>query len=222
MKLVHPDLQQQLLFQNQTACQWVIESPALFAAYVQELYKQTEGEEGRFVLSEDNVELDIAKYMELIVNPFAVNLNDKKILHKLYAELTALAYGEELYLATQEMSGQLQTYFFQLEQSSTYILDHNTEFDVSAILKAIGVQFENDAENFFEEIILYLKVMAELMGKKVVALVHSGSYLSNEQLRQLLETAGYLEISILLIETQQKTFSDEVISYIIDCDRCEI
>lgn len=79
---------------------------------MQELYRQTEGAEGRFVLSAGDKELDIAKTVTMILNPFAIDLQDRKIVSKLYHQLEALAYGEALYLATRELQLQLQQYFF--------------------------------------------------------------------------------------------------------------
>ena len=80
MKLVHPKLEGQIIFSDEKPCQWVIESPEDFSLYVQELLRQSEGEEGQFVLSDGDKEKDISKYAEVIINPFAVNINDRKIL----------------------------------------------------------------------------------------------------------------------------------------------
>ena len=87
-------------------------------------------------------------------------------MSKLYHQLEALAYGEALYLATRELQLQLQQYFLQLEHSSAYLLTSNTEPDFAALLKAMGVQLENTADNFVEQLALYLDIQASLLGKK--------------------------------------------------------
>ena len=53
MKLAHPKLAGQLMLNNEKPCVWVIESPEDFLSYTQELYRQCDGVEGRFVLSEE-------------------------------------------------------------------------------------------------------------------------------------------------------------------------
>lgn len=58
--------------------EWIIESPKLFSGYVQEICAQSQGGEGRFVLSDGDKEIGISKAVEVIVNPFAVDINDKK------------------------------------------------------------------------------------------------------------------------------------------------
>lgn len=222
MKLVHIDLEQQIVFGNNQGCEWIIESPKLFAKYIQELYGQAQGKTGSFVLTEDDKQIDIEKSVEVIVNPFSANMNDKKILNKLYAELTELAYEEELYLLTQEMMSKLQDYVLRLEYLSPYVLEMDSEPDISSVLKALGVKIENYTDDYFENLNLYIKIIAELLKKKLLVLVNIGSYLEKEQIQQLIETAVHSEIKLLLIENYQRDFSGEFIRYILDKDGCEI
>lgn len=222
MKLVHVDLEQQIVFGNNQGCEWIIESPKLFAKYIKELYDQSQGQTGCFILTEDDMQLDIEKSVEVIVNPFSVNINDKKILNKLFAELTKLAYEEDLYLMTQEIMSKLQDYVLRLEYLSPYILEMDSELDMTAVLKALGVKIENYADDYFENLNLYIKIIAELLKKKMVVLVNIGSYLEKEQIEQLIETAVHNEIKLLLIENHQRDFSEEQIRYILDKDGCEI
>ena len=72
----------------------------LFSKYVGELYKQANKDEGEFVLSENNKEIDIAKYSEIVINPLSVEINNRKILNKLYEELHKLSSNEVLYMKT--------------------------------------------------------------------------------------------------------------------------
>lgn len=222
MKLVHVDLERQIVFGNNQVCEWIIESPKLFAKYIKELYNQSQGQTGCFVLTEDDKQLDIEKSVEIIVNPFSVNINDRKILNKLFAELTRLAYEEDLYLITQEMTSKLQDYVLRLEYLCPYILEIDSELDMTAVLKALGVKIENYTDDYFENLNLYIKIIAELLKKKMLALVNIRSYLEKEQIEQLIKTAEYNEIKLLLIENHQRDFSGELIRYILDKDGCEI
>ena len=93
MKLAHPKLAGQLMLNNEKPCVWVIESPEDFLSYTQELYRQCDGEEGRFVLSEEEKEKEISKYAEIIFNPFAVNINDRKVMNRLYFGAVRISGG---------------------------------------------------------------------------------------------------------------------------------
>lgn len=222
MKLVHPDLGFQMQFGQGNVCELVIESSGFFAKYVQELLRQTEGEEGDFVLSEGDKEYPLSKYAELIVNPLAVDINDKKILNKLYHELAERSVEDEMYLLTKKVTADLQSYFYQLEQRCPYMLESDLEIDMVAVLKAMGVKLENYSDDFFENIVQYIKILAELMGKRICIFVNIRSYLEEAQVEQLIEMAAYNELALLFIEKSQDGFSNGIVRYIIDKDNCEI
>ncbi len=222
MKLAHPNLAGQLMLNNEKPCVWVIESPEDFSSYTQELFRQCDGEEGQFVLSEEEKEKEISKNAEIIFNPFAVNINDRKVMNRLYSELSGLAAGEEMYMRTQEIKNNLLTYFLELEHASSYILETDAELDITAIFKAIGVRFSDYADDYIGSFNQYIKVMAELMHKKVIVLVNIGSFVSEENLRQIVQNAVCNEISLLMIENVQRELKDWACQYIIDKDRCEV
>lgn len=222
MKLVHPELEGQINFDNECPCEWIIESPKDFLAYVSELFQQSEGSEGRFVLSEGEKEKDISKYVEVIFNSFSVNINDRKILNKLYSELSGLASEEEMYMETQTMKNNFLTYFLKLEHISPYILDIEPELDMLAAFKAVGIKFGDCVGDFIGNLNQYIKIMSELMRKKVIVLVNIGSYVSYGQLKQIIQNAVYNEIALLLIENMQRELPERVYQYIIDKDGCEI
>ena len=146
MKLVHSDFKYQITLPDKKASEWVLESPALFSKYLYELYGQTNGGEGKFVLSDETEEIDIAKYVELVMTPFEVDCNDRRILKKLYSDLSTLAYESESFLATQDMLQKLQAYFYDLEQKIGYPLEIDDEIDISAVWKAMNVRVEDYAD----------------------------------------------------------------------------
>lgn len=222
MMLAHADLTQQLCMQNYDVMEWIIESPDLFAQYVEELLTQIAGQDGGFVLSQDDKELVMAKAVEMIVNPLTVDVNEKKILNKVYSELANLANGEEMYLRTREVLGLLHQYFGELEYHYTNTVTVEDEFDLQGLLKALGVKVEVASGDYFEKLIQYIKLLNDVLNKKLVILVNIRSYLSLEKVAQLVEFAKYNEINLLLIESMQREFTDVTKKFIIDADGCEI
>ena len=69
----------------------VIEKPSVMAKMVQDMYLQYNGKEGGFLLSHEAKIMSIEKNMELVLEPFSINCNNKKVINKLYQELTTLA-----------------------------------------------------------------------------------------------------------------------------------
>lgn len=222
MKLVSSELSKAILSDGNAVTEWIIESPNLFSRYVQELLRQCEGEDGQFVLSHNNKIVEISNCMEIILNPFNVQINSKRILTKLYTDLNKLAQSEEMYLQTRQIIQTLMEYLLELEQKSDYILTIEQEIDLMLMFKAFGIKHEIIEENYFENLMRYIKIVSGVLGIKVMIFVNVRSYLDNEQMELLLKEAAYQEIQILLIENQKRTCLKETFCYIIDNDKCEI
>lgn len=221
MKLTHTELEKQLVFETGKAVEWIIESPASFSKYIRDLYEIMQDNEGKFTLSDEDEIIDFQKYAELIIDPFLLDFHNRQIQKKLYAELQNLAVGSEFYLQTQELKSQIQKYFMDLEYASGYDLEIADEIDLPAIFKAVGIQLDSgNEETLFERIAVYIKIMAELLKKKLVILVNSRSYLTSDQIDQIAELCMYSEVGLLLIENVQRDFSKKRNYCIIDCDEC--
>lgn len=222
MKLIHFGLSGTLLDDGIDFAEWIIESPESFSGYVLELSTQIDGNEGQFVLSDKNKELDLAKKAELIFNPFTVDINERKILNKLYMELSDLSKEEEMYIKTVELLRHLQEYMLELEQCTEYILEFDQETDMSALLKAVNIHYETRDMDFMERLVQYMKVLAVVVGIKVFMFVNLRSYLTDHQMQEVMKEMKYQNIKGLFIESQQRSCMEGMKQYIIDVDRCEI
>lgn len=222
MKLVSAELTHVLLSDKHQVTEWVIESPDLFARYVQELACQSDGKDGSFVLSKNDKIVEISKYMEVIFNPLGIDINNKKIVNRLYLDLERLAKQEEMYFQTQQMRKVLVEYLMELEQKSEYILNFGQEIDLTVLFKAAGIKHEIMEEDYLEKLIRYMKVVAQVLGIKIITFINLRSYLSDMQMEQLLKEAIYQEIQILLVENQERACLTDTFRYIIDIDKCEI
>lgn len=221
MKLVHVNMERKLLDDN-VVTEWVIEAPEEFTRYVQELYMQCEGVEGDFVLSDGEKELGIAKNVEFLDSVLDLDVNERKILGKLYADLEQLAYSEKFVVRTQEMIQYLRTYIFELEQETDFMLDVDDGVDMSAIFKGNGVKLETVETGILEKIVHYIKVVRLLLKKQVFVFVNVRSYLTVRQVEQLIKEAAYQEVQILLIENVMRDCVNSERRCIIDSDKCEI
>ncbi len=222
MKLVHGDLSGEIVNEQKECVEWIIESPELFSKYVGELYRQANKFEGKFVLSEKNKEIDIAKHLEIIINPLSVEINNKKVLNKLYEELNKLSSNEVLYMKTLELTKLIQEYLLDLEQETNYILEFNNEVEMSALFKAVDLKYEDSGEDFLERLVKYIKTLGNLLFIKLVIFVNARCFMNDEQIKKLCEEIKYMEIKGLFIENSEKTCVEGMERYIIDKDRCEI
>lgn len=222
MKLVHPEIPYALIESDNKCSEWIIENPETFSSYLQEMMQQCSGEDGRFVLSQGAKELDIAKNVEVIFDIFSVDCNDRRILSKLYAQLEQLAYGEMFYVRTRELAQRLQAYVMDLEQETDHILNMEQMLDLPAILKALGVKFESMEDNFFERMLRYMKLMGNILNKKLFVLINARSFISDAQIRMLMEELKYQDWKILFVESFARDCILSVPRCIIDKDNCVI
>lgn len=222
MKIAHIDLKNTIDIKTNQPCEWIIEAPEVFAKYVQELLNQKNGVDGNFTFSADGKICDISKKVEIILNPFAVDINEKRIINKLYTQLGEIAYTETFYMQTQEVLQQIYRYVLQLEHESRHMLSLDENIDLNALFKATGVKHEVFEGNFFETLCRYMKVVSEVLGTKLIVCINLRSYLKDEQLEALIADICYEDFGLLLIENQERSCLHGVNRCIIDKDLCEI
>lgn len=222
MKLVHSELSGVIITDSAMFTEWVIESQKYFSEYLQELYWQYEKGDGRFALSQGDKELELSKYLEIIVNPFTVEINSRKILNKLYINLEKISREEQMYTKTLELTAYIHEYLMQLEQQTNYILSFDDNLEIPALLKAVGIKHEEIEEDFLERLIRYVKIAVEVLSTKVFVFVNIRSYLTDSQVQELIKEIGYQEAKILFMESQERGCLEGGMRYIIDRDGCEI
>lgn len=222
MKLVYTELEQQLVFQENKVNVLVIEQKELFRRMIQELDKQISGEEGRFVLSDNNKTMKIDKEICLILNPFALNINSRKALTGLYNELGKLGLNEENYLKTCSLKGQIAEYIYDLLNQADYALKFQDDFNLQSMFKALEVEFEAGEGNFLEGLVYFLDVCSKFQKVKMLTFVNLKTYLMSEELHEFYKEAFYRKIQLLLLENNiVDELAEEAVS-IVDADLCLI
>lgn len=223
MKLIHPKINYQIIFKENITNVIVIENPIMFRSFIEEFINQCSGEEGRFLLSENENEIDISKNVELIIDYFALEFNQKKILTKVYNYLRDLSQQENYYLKTNELQIKIFQYLEELASSSEYPLVHSAEVDIISIFKAAEIKLEINHETLLEKLINYINIMQEFCGIFCIVFVNLKSYLTEEELKQLYTHASYRKVHIILLEGRlYNRIADLEKVFILDNDLCEI
>lgn len=96
------------------------------------------------------------------------------------------------------------------------------EIELPALFKAAGLRHEEIEENYFERIIRYVKIVVSILHIRVLVFVNLRSYLTDEQIQELMEEALRQQIYVVLVENSQKNCIEGGKRYIIDKDMCEI
>ncbi len=223
MKLVHPDIKNQIIFSENKVNVLTIENKTFFTEIVSEFFSQYSGNEGKFILSEDDKELSIPKTCELILNPINLDINNKQNLNKIYSILKQSISDEYNYLKTCTIKSAILKHIDDVLLSLDIPLKRSEELDLISIFKAVNISFETEYTNLLEKIIDYISASVELNQIKCFIFINLKQFLNFKDLSELYKFARYIKINLFLIEgVYTSTKEDCEKSYIIDKDLCEI
>lgn len=223
MKLVYPDFSHQITFEEGKINLILIEGPFEFRKLVGELYLQTNGNEGRFVLSHGEEILKIQKSIHCIMNPFDLSLNSKKILDKIYNDLKDEVLDTDLYMQQASVISELIRFIANVVERMDYPLIYNTEVDIKQIFKILNIRLNEEAGSLVEKIAEYIKINSQILGVEIFIFINLKSYLSKTEIESLQRYMEYYKINIVLIESRESFYTiDSEQKYVIDKDGCEI
>lgn len=221
MRLVNSEL-----FLNIDICEnkptvLVLESPEVMTEVVETLYSQCNGGEGEFDLVENEKTFSLEKMAEVIINPFAIEFNTRKIQSRLYNELEDV---ESYYIEEKALLQSLIVDF--LDKLSSHVpyemISSKMELDLIHLLKMYDVKLEPQCNSILERLSEYAKVMSRLMKQKLLIIVAISHYLPPNEVKSLTEICNYLKLKVLFIETVEPFFSFPINTCIIDKDKCQI
>lgn len=222
MRCNFDDLGVNLLIEEDAISVLVIESTEHFAAIISDLEIQATGMDGKFHFFDDEDEiLNIAKAVDVIMNPFALNSNDKRIKNKLYQYFDGIATDE-----CQELMSDVNANIIRLLETLNnhleYILCYNLNLDINGLLKLYDVEIDIEEQTLCERILNYCILMKRYCGIKVFCFVNLKLFLSEQQLSELYHDLINNKIFCLMIETVQRVKIEYEKNYILDQDLCLI
>lgn len=199
----------------------VLEDVKLRLPLINELFSQTSGKEGNWLLFENDKSFDLGKKVELILEPLTLTLNNKKVKTKLYQDIKTIAQD---YCFSQglEVHSQICNYLENMLDKLPYPIKYDEDWDVSEILKAYNVELVEEYDNIFEKLYNYIKLVNTVCGTEIFVMVNIKQYLIDDQITELYKMAAYGKIQLVLIEFSINNKRDCEELYILDNDDCVI
>lgn len=144
----------------------VLEDVKLRLPLINELFSQTSGKEGNWLLFENDKSFDLGKKVELILEPLTLTLNNKKVKTKLYQDIKTIAQD---YCFSQglEVHSQICNYLENMLDKLPYPIKYDEDWDVSEILKAYNVELVEEYDNIFEKLYNYIKLVNTVCGTDI-------------------------------------------------------
>jgi len=221
MKLVNAELFLNINIEENKPVVLTIENPKVMAEVVGQLYELYNSGEGDFILSEDGKELPFERTTEIIINPFLIDFNSRKVQSKLYSELlnAEASYVEEKAL----IQALIIEYLDKLTQNVPYeMISNDLDLDSMKLFKMFEVRIEAQCNSLLEKLVEYTKILSRLLRKRLLVFVSISSYLDTDQLNALYEICNYNKMKVLLIESHELYLPFHTKTYIIDKDNCMI
>lgn len=223
MKLINEDLNNEIIFEENKVNLLVVENKKKFVEFIQEIIKQINGNEGKFSLFDKNTELKIYNKVEIIKDIFDLDINNKKILNKIYHELEELSIDSEFLLETKNMESNLLKYIYCLIEKYDYPLEIIEGLDLKEIFKLLSVKLSLCFSNKIEEILEYIDLVSRILKKEIFVLVNFHIFLEKDDIVALCRECFYKKIKLLFVENQKPDIiNNEEKLFIIDNDLCEI
>lgn len=197
-----------------------IEKSELLRDFIQELYLQTAGDGGTLYLTDGAKNVRFDREVTVVFNPFAINVNEKKILSKLYADMDAIA-KQELYVELQAINTMVVSAFDEINMKIQYSIDYGLSLDFQQLLKIYNVRLDEQETELSERIANYIHLAHNILNIKVFVFVQLKGYLSNEEIELLQETIQLEGVFVLLIESSFRNVLG-MKWWIIDKDSCII
>lgn len=221
MRLVHGEYYLNLELEENLTNVIVVENGRVLYQLMHELYLQSQGEDGHFVLSRENEILKLSRSMAVVLEPFTLNCNEKQLINKLYKELEKLGKNE-LAKETSQIHTEFVKYIDKLCMRVPYPIMYNLDFETKDLLKLFEVRMEEQKESILDKLIEYLQVLKQLCNVDVISFLNLKSFLTKSELEGLYEYAFYCKIQLVLWENIMRQKLDQERVTIIDQDCCII
>lgn len=200
----------------------VVEDIALRLLLIKELYLQITGQDGNWLLVENEKTFELSKCAELILEPFSLQLNNKKIKTKLYQDMKEIA-DDSFALQGLELHSHICLYMENLLEKMSYPLQYKDDWNVVDLFKLYNVELEERYNDVYEKLCHYIELMSMVCEIKLFIIINLKEYLGKNQLQELYKLVGYSKIQLVLIEfnmNAKKIEGEEV--FILDKDGCII
>ena len=220
MMLSHPKIETK--FGDEKINVLIVENVELFRELCADISDAIYGDGDEFVLSNpDGKTESLVKTGLLVSDPLTVSLDDKKIVGKLYAELSKTA-TEKFSSELSQIDEKVIALVNKLNAESSVPIDISCATTIQPLLKAYGVAVKDDSDTPAEKLENFLTAAVSLCGVTSIFFVNIKSYLTESELTELYRFLRYNGVFTLLIESFAHKKLAEEFTVIIDEDLCEI
>lgn len=202
-------------------CGIIYENPTHMKSFVSDIWKQYIGKDETIFISEKDKLFKMGKEIEVIINPFNIDCNDRKIISKLYNEMVIVT-NDDLVEEKTKVNSTIVSYMDTLINRLPYPLNFELDIDLIQLFKICSCKLDFDDLSLVDNIINYIKITHQILNYRVYIFTHLHTYLSEEEIGYIQEIVKYEHVNIIFVETIKKNTMIKERWWIIDEDKCII
>ena len=167
---------------NHNIYELVVENPITMTKIIYGLVRQiVDGQEGQFIITNKNKEIRYEKEVEIIIDYFGFDINNKKIINKLYAKLGEIA--DEKIEEKSDINSKIIKVLDEVTTALGYTdVEYELDFKWADIFKVYGLEIMEEYSSLLEKMITYIKVLSNLTDTKLLILINAKSYFENQNI----------------------------------------
>lgn len=222
MKLVHPDWEKQIELKGEGVPLISIEDPATLYGALSEMKKEGSLGVGRFVLSEGEKILDMRKRFLLILHPWDMDMNDRKIITKLVSQMAGTAQGEQFFQKTGRLGNELVSWMEEVTSEIPLPIAYDLDIDWEGLIKSFHIHLDDGGLMLEERMISFMKIWSHFCGETAFCFYGFRNLLPAERRELFYENAKEEELQFFLLEGPVHDIIQKEDAFIIDKDLCQI
>ncbi len=220
-KLVNPNWEHQIKFNDGSTSLLVIENSDIFRNYITSLQLQANGEDGPFVLSDEKEIIAIKDRLSFALNPLYIEIVDKKVQTKITTLIKNYMLNEEHFESLSTVLSTIESFALKIEDDFPFELEH-TEPEASTLIKMLGFSLKVDYQDEIEKLLEYTNVLHDICNIDHFVFVSLYDYFSEQTIVNFCKECNMNKHNILLIERHNQNPPKEAQKILIDSDLCEI
>jgi CRISPR-associated protein Csn2 len=200
-----------------------IEEGDLFGLCITEnLWNQANGIDGEIFLTKGDKSLKLNKEGSVIFNPYSLDVNERKIINRVYSEMQEIA-DTNLYEQQSDINSDVVSLLDEIGTHFPYPLDYSLNLDFQQLLKIYSVKIEMIDSDLIDRVVNYIRLSHQILGTGIFIFINFRTYFTQKELSGLREMVQYEQITVLMVENNVNF--DEGVNekwWIVDKDLCII
>ncbi|MCI6272480.1 MAG: type II-A CRISPR-associated protein Csn2 [Erysipelotrichaceae bacterium] len=211
MKIRFPMIDEPIEIQNGTVI--VFSNKYMFTRVVRELYFYSE-ERSLKIYEKDFREVKNSDVM-IVTDILGYDVNSKNVLKLIYEDLeNQLNSKPEVKTMIENLSSTITDLISYELLENELDLEYD-EITILELIESLGVKIETLSDTFYEKIVEIIQVYKYLSRKKLLIFINSFAFLSENEIKSIIEYISLINKKVLFIETLAL---DDVNYYLIDDD----